>query len=185
LALGSGLTGTDAFGYALAVYGGDLYVAGQFTMAGDHMVMNIAKWDGTQWWGGVGTIYNGSVRALQVYKEKLYAGGYFTNVNGNDANYISAYDGMNWLPLAGAGGLELRTVGVVREMAVLKDILYISGNFSPAGSTGDEVSELSTWDGSKFNDFGRAFTFTGGNSIRDLEVIDDVLYIGGEFNGSV
>lgn len=183
-ALGNGLTGGSvSYGYALSVYDGELYVGGQFTMAGDKQAINIARWDGTNW-SAVGTLGGGSVRVLHVYKQKLYAGGYFTKVNGNDSPYLSAYDGSNWSNLGGTTGLELRTVGAVKELAVFKDVLYISGNFTPGGG-GDEISELSTWNGSQFSDFGRAFTFGSGNSIRDLKVINDVLYIGGKFNSNV
>jgi hypothetical protein len=67
-------------------------------------------------------------------------------------------------------------------MAVFKDLLYISGEFSLNNS---EVSELITWNGAEFSDFGRAFTHVGGNIIKDLSVINDILYIGGDFKNVV
>jgi hypothetical protein len=181
-ALGNGLTGGEnPFGYALAVFDGELYAGGQFTMAGNVNAVNIAKWDGNEW-SAVGSIEDGSVRVLQVYKQKLYAGGYFTEVNGADIRYITAYDGNDWSALGATGHLELKSVGAVRKMAVLNDVLYIAGNFSVSN---EEISELSTWDGTQFSDFGRPFTLHPGNSIRDLKVIAGVLYIGGEFSSPV
>jgi hypothetical protein len=62
---------------AVAVWNGNVYVAGNFTMAGSATVMNIAKWDGTTWsalGSGLGAASN-NVSALCVYNGALYAGG--------------------------------------------------------------------------------------------------------------
>ena len=181
-ALEGGLTGgSDPFGHALAVYNDELYVGGEFTKAGDINVSNIAKWNGTAW-SAVGVIGSGSVRELQVYKQKLYAGGFFTVVNGTAMRYIAAYDGSNWTALGSLSELELKRTGIVKHMAVYKEILYISGDFS---QNSNDISELITWNGSQFNDFGRAFTHFEGNEIRELAVVDGILYIGGSFKNVV
>jgi hypothetical protein len=181
-ALEGGLTGgNEPFGHALAVYKDELYVGGEFTKAGSINVSNIAKWNGTGW-SAVGTIEDGSVRELQVYKEKLYAGGFFTKVNGVGIRHITAYDGSNWTALGSLSGLELKQTGLVKDMAVYKEILYISGEFS---QNNEDVSELITWNGSQFSDFGRAFTHFPGNEIRELAVVNGILYIGGAFKNVV
>lgn len=177
-----GLTGGDnPFGHALTIYEDELYVGGQFTKAGDVNAVNIAKWDGTEW-SAVGNIESGSVRELTVYKQKLYAGGYFTEVNGINTGNIASYNGNSWTTLGSPDQLELQATGVVKHMAVLNDELYISGDFS---SGNNDVSELITWNGSQFNDFGRAFSLYQNNTINELAVIDDVLYIGGSFSNVV
>ncbi len=181
-ALEGGLTGgSDPFGQALAVYNDELYVGGEFTKAGNIDVSNIAKWNGTAW-SAVGTIESGSVRELQVYKAKLYAGGFFTEVNGAAIRHIAAYDGSNWTALGSLSELELKRTGIVKDMAVYKEILYISGEFT---QNNEDVSELITWDGSQFSDFGRAFTHFQGNEIRELAVVNGILYIGGAFRNVV
>jgi hypothetical protein len=180
--VGSGLTGGDnPFGYTLSIYENELYVGGQFTNAGGVAAMNIAKWDGTNW-SATGSFDGGSVRELQVYKEKLYAGGFFTTVNGAAIKYIVMFDGINWSALGSVSELALRSTGVVRHMAVFKEVLYISGDFS---SGNDDTSELITWNGSSFSDFGRPFSLSIGNTIRELKVINNILYIGGDFNSVV
>lgn len=178
----NGLTGGDnVFGHALSVYDNELYVGGQFEKAGDVDAQNIAKWDGAEW-HNVGTIEEGSVRVLEVYKQKLYAGGFFTMVNGNSIERIAAYDGSSWAGLGPLNDLELKSTGIVRNMAVLKDVLYISGDFT---SNGSDVSELITWNGNRLQDFGRAFSMYVGNEIDELTVVNDILYIGGSFRNVV
>ncbi len=83
---GEGLPGPglDSAPQAAAVYddgtGPALYVGGEFTIAGDVLANNIAKWDGTNW-SPLGSGMQGggstSVSALTVYNGELIAGGYF------------------------------------------------------------------------------------------------------------
>ncbi|MCK5280450.1 MAG: hypothetical protein KAK04_17970, partial [Cyclobacteriaceae bacterium] len=143
-------------------------------------VSNIAKWNGTEW-SAIGSIENGSVRALEVYKQSLYAGGFFDSVNGINTGSIASYNGASWVALGATDGLELKSTGAVKHMAVLKDILYIAGEFS---TNNDDVSELIMWNGSQLSDFGRAFSFYQ-NSISELTAINDKLYIGGSFRNVV
>jgi hypothetical protein len=57
---------------------GNLYISGDFTLAGDVIVTNgIAKWNGTNW-SALGSGVNGDVRALAVSGSDLYVGGNFT-----------------------------------------------------------------------------------------------------------
>ncbi len=178
-ALKGGLTGgDDPYGHALAVYKDELYVGGQFTKAGDVTVSNIAKWNGTDW-SAAGNIEEGSLRELHVYKQKLYAGGFFTEINGTSIRYVASYDGSTWSALGSLEPLELKRTGAVLHMAVYKDILFMAGEFA---SNNAEVSELITWNGSQFSDFGKAFILHPGNKIVELSVIDDILYIGGRFH---
>ena len=175
-----GLTGGDnPFGHALMIYKDELYVGGNFTMAGNVNANNIAKWDGVEW-SAVGSLENGSVRSLQVYSQKLYAGGFFDAVNGTPTNgSIASFDGTNWASLGSLDGLENKATGAVKYMAVYDNLLFIGGEFD------DDYSELITWNGSQFNDFGRAFSLYQGNLIYELTVINNILYIGGDFNSAV
>jgi hypothetical protein len=117
------------------------------------------------------------VRELEVYKQQLYAGGFFESVEGINMGHIAAYDGSSWTALGSTDHLELGSTGVIWQMAVLKDMLYLSGDFSIRDN---HVSELITWDGSQFSDFGRPFSLYAGNIIDELMVINGVLYVGGE-----
>jgi hypothetical protein len=67
-------------------------------------------------------------------------------------------------------------------MEVFQEELYISGDFT---INNNEVSELITWNGSQFDDFGRAFTRFAGNEIRELMVANNILYVSGKFKNVV
>ena len=181
-ALDGGLTGgDDPFGNALEVYNDELYVGGRFTMAGDVQVVNIAKWDGMEW-SAVGSLENGSVRELVVYNQELYAGGFFDMADGVEANYIAVYNGSGWSSPGPMDNLQLGSTGVVKHMVVYDNLLFISGDFT---SGGNDLSELIFWDGSRFDDFGRAFSRFQDNVIYELSVVNNILYIGGEFTNVV
>lgn len=176
-----GLTGGNSpFGYALVVYKDELYVGGQFEQAGDIHSVNIAKWNGIEWIA-VGNMEGGSVRELVVFNQNLFAGGFFDAVNGINTGNIASFDGNNWKFLGPLTELELKSTGVVNRMAVFNDVLYISGDFS---RNNEIISELITWDGNIFSDFGRAFSLAQ-NRIRELAVINGNLYIGGSFRNVV
>ena len=89
---GEGLPGLDNTVYAAAVHddgtGPALFVGGRFSIAGDVIAENIAKWDGTQW-EPLGSGTSSNVNALTVYNGELIAGGNFTTAGGMEANYIA------------------------------------------------------------------------------------------------
>ena len=177
-----GLTGgEDPSGNALMIYNGELYVGGSFTMAGNISVSNIAKWDGISW-AAAGTFQDGSILELQIYGQELIAGGTFESVNGVSTGSIASFDGASWSTLGSTNGLEQGSTGYINEMAVLEEILYIAGYFSENGNV---YSELISWDGSEFKDFGKAFSLNQTNTISELNVVDDILYIGGNFTNVV
>ena len=99
---GDGVPGLGGYGYAAAVYddgtGPALYVGGEFSIAGEAIANNIARWDGATW-SPLGSGINGTVEALTVYSGELIAGGGFTTAGGTEANKIARWDGTNWSPL--------------------------------------------------------------------------------------
>src|ERR1019366_7001826 len=105
----------------MAIYNGDLYVAGSFTHAGGIVVNNIAKWDGSAYTTvGTGTV---GVYSMCVYNGELYA--YETNYTNG---WVVKWNGTSWstfLPpctysnpltcglsesVAGSGGQQLLVV---------------------------------------------------------------------------
>jgi len=72
--LGSGMSGTEPFVYALAVYNNELIAGGNFTSAGGVSANYIAKWNGNDW-APLGSGMNNDVRTLTVYNNELIAGG--------------------------------------------------------------------------------------------------------------
>lgn len=90
-AMGTGLTGGNAYTIAIAP-NGDVYVGGDFTAAGGVAnTTRIAKWNGSAWSSVTGaSTANGTVNSIAFDSTgNLYIGGDFTNIGGTAANRIA------------------------------------------------------------------------------------------------
>ena len=142
---------------SMVVFNGELIVGGKFSTAGDILVHNIAKWDGTKWaylvglpiegGGGVGDGFNGNVaiRVMQEFKGDLYIGGMFStyyNVSyiGSTTsipNHLVVWDGSFFS--APSPFIATPTNNRVSAMTVYSNRIYI-GN--------ETESNIYSWDGS-------------------------------------
>lgn len=144
--------------FDLAVYKGDLYVAGWFrfhdSWEADARPINfIARWDGEKW-HPVGEGLNESAYTLAVYNDRLYAGGDFTEAGGASARHIAAWDGQSWQAVG--EGVD----GPVRAMTTFNDgtgeALIVGGQFTSAGS-GVDAGRIARWNGSAWSALGPGF----------------------------
>ncbi|HAB19166.1 MAG TPA: hypothetical protein PLX89_26360 [Verrucomicrobiota bacterium] len=130
-----GIPGVDGFVSAAVVdTAGRLYVAGNFTIAGDVFARGIARWDGIQWSAlgeGVGGGDDAYVSELVVSAGSLYAGVKFTRLDGNLTNYLAQWDGAQWSPLREA--VRAKDYANLSALAVLGADLYVGGSFTIAG----------------------------------------------------
>ncbi len=132
--LGGGLDDRDTGGRvkALTIDGNDiLYIGGNFSIAGNTAVANIASWDGVAW-KKLGIGFNTTVWSLEVDDNGyLYAGGQFNALGPSgfiEMNHTARWDGVEWSSL-GSG-----VNGNVRDMALDgRGNLYLGGNMSTAG----------------------------------------------------
>ena len=108
--------------HALAVYDGELIVAGDFTLAGEVRANNIARWNGTRW-APLGDGFPYIVYALAVHEGKLIAGS-------------QSWDGTSWTPMFEGG-----PPGNILAMAVYEGELFAGGSSHP---------HLGRWDGSRW-----------------------------------
>ncbi len=77
-----GIPGANGRVSAAAADGsGNLYIGGEFTLAGDVFATNIAKWNGSRW-SALGSGVDNSVSALAVLGPDLDVGGPFTAAEG-------------------------------------------------------------------------------------------------------
>ena len=77
-----GLPGANGQVNAAVIDGsGNLYIGGNFTIVGNVIATNIAKWNGSSWLA-LGSGMNGYVDALAVSGSTVYAGGEFTTAGG-------------------------------------------------------------------------------------------------------
>lgn len=136
-ALGSGLThpnGNQMDGYALAVYGGDLVVGGNFYRAGNIFACHIARWDGTAFQDFAPGLRSGNswygVYSLAVSGSQLFAGGRITHVD-FDLGGIGRFDGARWYPL-GSGIADDYDLNAF-DLLVADHTLWVAGAFHSAG----------------------------------------------------
>jgi hypothetical protein len=182
-----GIPGTDGEVYAAVVDGaGNLYIGGNFTVAGGVIANNIAKWDGNSW-SAIGSgisgppgwpISDGRVLALAVSGTDLYVGGTFTNAGGNAVNNIAKWNGTNWSALgSGVSGPpdDPYYGGTVLSLAVSGTDLYVGGIFTNAG--GGEANYIAKWDGGSWSAVGSGMN----NQVHALAVSGSDLYAGGDF----
>jgi len=117
--------------YAMLEFQGDMYAAGQFTMANGSPAAGIARWDGTAW-NALGSGMNGTVYALAEYNGLLYAGGSFTMAGGVPCNNLAVWNGSAWSPV-GSNNIS----GTVQCMHEYQGMLCIGGTvLSIGGSSG-------------------------------------------------
>ncbi len=174
----TGLPGVNGTVRALAFDdNGNLYVGGEFTVAGHLFANGIAKWDGNAWtdlnWG-----VNGVVNAIAVSGTDVYVGGSFTsagNANVNDgvtveANNVAAWNGTEWRALG--WGVD----GPVHALAITNNSLYAGGGFTMAGSV--PAARVAIWNGADWSNVGIGFQ---DGQVNALLLGNGYLYAGGTF----
>ncbi len=118
---------------AMAVYNGELIIAGSFASVNGVTAKNIAKWNGTTWSAlgdGVYSSDGGEVWSLAVSNGYLFVGGRFVSAGpGLPANNLARWNGANW---GTTGGVTSAGGGVYAMVDVLGQ-LYVGGFFTSAG----------------------------------------------------
>lgn len=181
-ALGSGMAGGAPpyfpSVYALVVYNGELVAGGNFDVAGEATVNNVARWDGTMWRplasgvGGAPSPSSLAVNALTVYNGELIAGGDFTTAGGVAAKHIARWNGVEWSALGGPGsGMN----DLVYALTVFHGELIAGGVFTTAGGT--VASRIARWDGSTWRSLGSGVDY----NLYSLTIFRDELIAGGWF----
>ncbi len=186
---GSG-NGMNNWVEALAVYNGELYVGGGFTLAGGVSANFIARWNGTSWNSvgtGSGNGVNDYVHELAVYNGELYVGGEFTSAGGVSANFIARWNGTSWNSVGTGSGNGVSSK--VYELAEYNGELYVGGGFTYANWTGSVSTSLNAnfiarWNGMSWNSVGTGSGNGVNSNVYALAVYNGELYIGGEFTSA-
>jgi hypothetical protein len=176
VALGAGLNG-PAKAMAPIVTGvahQDLYVGGQFTLAGGAPASNIARWTGAAWQSlPAGNQPNngvaGEVRALKMYNGSLFVGGNFLTAGGAFLPNLARWDGAAWQ--SASGGAD----GAVNAMLISNNQLIVAGEFQHVG--GVACSYIAAWNGSAFTPLGAGLN----GPVRALAVSGSSIIAGGSF----
>ena len=164
---------------AFAEFQGNLIVGGQFikgTLNDNNETVvpanNIISWNG-QSWNQLSFLYNGAerdldifldeyeyggvfVNALEEYNDKLFIGGTFDRIIPYDnVNSIIAWDGTNVITFGTGCKRDANHVGIINDMAVFNDKLYIAGNFTEID--GVQCNNIACWDGTSWNSVSNNF----------------------------
>jgi hypothetical protein len=184
-ALGSGLQGGVV--WSLAVfddgYGSALYAGGEIYGAGQWVVGDIAKWNGTSW-SQVDAGVDNEVHALLVFDDgsgpALYAGGSFKIADTYiPAPGIARWNGASWSAVGSGMNREVYTLHAFDEGS--GSALFAGGIFNDAGDVG--TGGIAKWNGASWS----ALSPGDGtdSDVLALEVFDDgtgpALYAGGQF----
>jgi len=150
----------------------ELIVGGQFTMAGNVPVNNIARWNGSTW-EALGSGVNGTVYAIEAVARfggdttpDIYVGGVFTDQGSRIARYnrSSGWSAMgSGVNASGAGGMQPGYASV-RAIKSIGGEIWVGGRFSHAGG-------LNSWNIAKWlpatfvwQGVGTGMTFCDGTS---------------------
>lgn len=151
---GAGFTASNSPS-VVAEYQGQLYVGG---------VGPVQRWNGAAWEQFGNPIF-GQILALRSYLGKLYIGGSFGAFSG-PGPHLAVWDGVTTTSL-GADGL-------VNTFEEYEGALLAGGTFSNAA--GVSASRIARFDGAQWSAF---VAPVDGVEVRDLEVVDDVLFVAG------
>jgi hypothetical protein len=160
----------------LAIHKEDLYVGGQFMMAGDITAHNIARWTGNRWFSlGEGVRGNlEQVLAMSVSGNDLYVGGVFTTAGGVLAPNLAKWDGGNWSPV------PVEPADGVQRIFVDGNNIYLGGNLFTL-PTGILVRGIARWDGRSWSGLGNGIrTESESGPVMAIAKSGKNLYIGGE-----
>lgn len=156
----------------LPTAGGDVYVGGAFTMAGNVNANHIVKWNPIGGWSALGTGTDTTVYGMTMIGTNLYVCGLFTHAGGNVAHYAAQWNGTTWSALG--SGLS----GIGRAIALAGGQIYVGGDFTLAG--GSAVNYIASWNGSNWSALGS--TAGTDDPVYAIAVQgDSVLYVGGTF----
>jgi hypothetical protein len=149
--LGTGSSnGVNSYVAALAVVGNEVFVGGNFTLAGGVSANGVARFNTqTNTWSSLGTGssngVNNWVQALAVVGNEVVVGGWFTSAGGVSANRVARFNTQTntWSSL-GTGSSN----GVnnwVQALAVVGNEVVVGGGFTSAGGvSANRVARFNT-----------------------------------------
>ncbi|MEJ7693430.1 SdrD B-like domain-containing protein [Daejeonella sp.] len=168
-------TGVNGKLYAIAHIGTDIYVGGEFTMAGGVPANNIAKWNGSTWSAlgqGLTGIFS-KVNAILAVGTDLYVGGTFSLAGGVSANCIAKWDGYNWTALGAGISGNGNGIWHVEEIRMIGNNLYAGGLFNLAG--GISAKNIAKWNGTSWSALAGGFS----GVVLSIAEFNGMVYAGG------
>lgn len=157
----------------LGVHSNDLYAVGDFEKAGDVSISQVARWNGTNWFG-LGAGIAQLTLCVGSHGSNIFVGGQFAQAGGVPASSIARWNGKVWSAL-GRTNSGLGLVDLVMAQATDGKNIYL------ASSGGLETAEVSSsciikWNGTNWSAVG---SLKG--SCHELTADGQSLYAAGRF----
>ncbi len=151
---------------ALVMMGNDLYLGGCFYKPGTTTLVNLLRWDGTNWSEVNGGVENGVVYAMVAQGDELYVAGNFQLAGGIQVGGIAKWNRLTneWSALGDNAD----------HLQYLSKIIFYDGNLIVS-----HVNQMQLWDGAQWHDFIASENTKG--EIYALAVRNNELYVGGNF----
>lgn len=178
-AFGTGMTGGNFSDIraVVALPGGDLIAAGDFTIASGIPMKNIARWNGSVWSSVGNGVTNGYVKAMtQLPDGDYFVAGDFRAAGSTITNGTARWNGSDW-SVVGAGmdyyALALATLPNGDVIA--------GGTFSAVGTI--SVNKIARWNGAAWSALGSGLTGDSGARVLAVAALPngDVI-AGGHFS---
>lgn len=129
--------------------GDSMYVGGAFTTVGGVGVLNVARFDGTNWLP-LGNGFNDGIESMTLWSGKLVVGGAFTRAGNANVNRLTVLDNGVWKPVG--AGVNSSSASSVRNVSGAGSFLYAGGVFSKAGA--GNAKNAARWSGSQWQALG-------------------------------
>lgn len=164
-----------------------LYVVGKFDLKGQKNV-NIAMWDGKDWFALQDHDMEGTIYAIEASSSRIYVGGDFDNIAGKTVSNLAFYDSLNkeW-STDGASNTEaaFSVNGPVYDFELIEGKLLVAGAFTQTANlcSDPEIAQLDTRYLSYWTYYDWEVSFSGDYAeIHKLHHKDGNIYIGGDLN---
>ncbi len=172
--------------YAIAINGSDVYVGGNFNLAGSISTNNIARFNSGNWFAlGSGLSGSSIVNAININGSSIYISGNLDGTAGASPvalKNVALFNGTTWSAV-GNGLHDVATnSGVVRATAFTGGILYTGGSFSRSNTT--VMNNMARFSASNWTAFhpGTLANLKGvAGKINAIAIDGTNVYVGGEF----
>lgn len=157
--------GTSSGNETCAIYNGELWVSGGFSV-GEPGLRNFVIWNGTTWRITSDVFDAGDTDAdeMTVFQDNIFAAS-------NSA--LVEYDGSTFVN-------DFGVTGNIFAMAVFEGNLILGGVFNDINGTGPIIN-IATYDGNNFSEFAQGLGSDLSDGVFDLLVFDKKLYAIGDF----
>lgn len=167
--------------FAVAVRNNEVFVGGQFDLAGGNRANRVARWDqAAQTWSPLGNGLGGSsfytfAQAIAADADNVYVGGVFPTAGNVNAKNIARWDGNKW-NILGTGNQNGVNNSVYAIQITNDGQVVVGGDFTIAGAT--PVKNIAIWQNNAWRDVGGGVN----GKVYAIDTANDGIYVGGSFN---